>query len=824
MRNFTFFNLLFFSILCSKAPLFAQENKAGGPPREGEPGYYQQWFEKHKNEQGIVPDDLTEQWFAHDQAHLQVAARGTSPIQSVTQSAPTTKQGGRTRALLIDQNDPLKMWAGCVSGGLWRSTDGGQNWVAINDQASTLSITCIVQNPLKPNEIYYGTGEVRGASQGVAGNGLFKSTDYGLTFDRMPASPSDFRFCNYLAHSPIDSQTLYIGTSNGLYFSINGGTTFTKMTVQPGNPSVANNGILCHPDGSLIATIQGNGIYRRAPNATSFTKVIESSFPGSSFSRVLVANCAEFPNVTYAMFFGSEYDKEANRGLFKSSNFGQNWTKIGDSTITNARIGSSYQAYCQVLGVHPVDTNRVVFGAVRCSRTIDGGKTYQSINEGHSDNHVFVQSSQNNNQFFLGNDGGIYRIDWGNTQSSTNMNGGYITHQYYAGNYAPRGLLAMGGLQDNGTWRHKTGAAQSIYGADGGYSHISQQDTTLGYVATQNGNIYRSNGVSQGAGGTFTDITDKTMKDEGVDFINQYEINYADGTQLYNRTNKGLWRTENKGGFWDRLNAVNIAGIQAIGVTRELDPTVFLGGNNCFFRADNALTRIPFDTLKDLRNNVPTAAKSLAWGTISIHPKNNDIFYVGMTNTSNTTSRVFRVNETRSDKPLWTNLTGNLPLNLPVYQVQPHPDRPDSVLLAASAFGLYVTTDSGRTWVKDTRVPNVPIFEMKLRASDRTLFLFTHGRGLFFVKLNDLTKPVSGTSEVAHLELEIFPNPANDWLNIAAPAPLDFVQIFDLSGRELLQSKQVANSLNISDLRPGQYLLKAYDAEGRFAVKRFVVN
>ncbi len=815
----SFINYLFaLTSMFASLDLLAQEKAVGGPPREGEPGYYQQWFEKHKNEEGIVPDDLTDQWFEHDRVRMGVVARGTSPIQTVEQASPSTKQGGRTRALIIDVNNPKKMWAGCVSGGLWRSEDGGVNWISINDQASTLSVTALVQNPLKPNEIYYGTGEVRGASQGVAGGGVFKSTDYGLTFERLPASsPNDFRYCNYIAHSLTDSQTVFVGTSNGLYFSANGGGTFTKMQVQA-TTAGANNGVICHPDGSLMATIQGVGIFVRKANSPNFVKATNPQFPTSNFARVLIANCKKYPDVTYAMFFGSEYDKEGNRGLFKSSDFGTTWQKLGDSLSSGARIGSSYQAYCQMLGVHPSDTNRVVFGAVSVSRTLNGGLTYQSINEGHSDNHVFV-NVEDSNSFFLGNDGGIYRIDWTNSTFSTNMNGGYITHQYYAGNYAPRGKIASGGLQDNGTWRHRSNAAQSIYGADGGYTHISQQDTTLGYVATQNGYMYRSNTFMQG--GNFTNITNTELRAEGVDFINQYEMNYADGTQLFCRTARGLWRTEDKGSFWTRLNAANIPGIQAIGVTREADPTVFVGGANCFYRADNAISRLPFDTLKDLRTNVPLQARALAWGTISIHPKNNNEFYVGMTSTSNTTFRLFHVTDIKNT-PKWTNLTGDLPTNQPIYQVQPHPDKPDSILFAATAFGLYVTTDSGRTWVKETRVPNVPIFEMKLRANDRTLFLFTHGRGLFFIKLNDLSKPFTSVQDVASIDLDIYPNPAHDWLNVAAEAPLSLIQVFDLSGRERITVTNPQNGVDISQLHSGQYFFKAFDDKGRFIVKPFI--
>jgi Secretion system C-terminal sorting domain len=783
-----------------------------------EPGYYPQWFEKHKNEQGIIPDGLTAKWYAHDLAQPP-KPEGETPILSIENlAAATTQQAGRTRAVMIDVTNPNKLFAGCVSGGLWHSTDGGANWTAINDAASTLSVSCIVQNPLKTNEIYYGTGEVRGASQDVAGDGIFKSTDGGLTFSRLASSNNDMRYCNYMSHSPTDSNTVYAGTASALYVSTNGGAVWTKILAG------ANNGVIQHPDGKILATVQGasatSGIFR-ATTGSNFVKMTNSTFPTTNLARILVANCKAFPNVVYALFCGADYTLEGNLGLFKSSDFGANWRRMDTDSTVNRNIGTSYQAYCQVLSVHPTDTNRVVLGALQMKKSLDGGLTYQYLNYGHSDNHT-VAHIENSDNFLIGSDGGVHKTTWTGTTAVQSLNNGYTTFQFYAGNYAPRGKIAVGGTQDNGTWRFLNTVAKSSQGGDGGYAHVSQQDSTLAYFSFQNGVTTRSNAFITSGGGT--SITPPTAVAEGIDFINQFEINYADGNQLYYRTHKGLLRTTDKGATWTRMNAVDMtARIQAIGVTNAANPCVFVGGNGSFYRFDSAATSTSPSNWIDLRANVPDSVNAYAWGTISVHPSVNSTLYVGMT-TASPKPRAWRVLNANSAAPKWENITGDLSQSLPIYQVQPHPDKPDSLLFAATAFGLYTSSNNGKNWVKETRIPNVPIFEMKLRKSDRTLFLFTHGRGVWFIQLRDYINGggVTSTKETDKLAVAIYPNPASDVLNIETKGPLSIAQVFDLNGREIMTVLNPNNVLKINELKGGFYIIKLFDNNGRFTTRRFV--
>lgn len=783
-----------------------------------DPGYHEQWFNDHKNEQGIVPDDLIEQWYAHDQAIITSERGGNSPIATVDNLGTNDAQGGRTRAILVSAADTNKILAGSVSGGLWRSDDGGQNWSAINDQSANLAVTCIVENPFNANEIYYGTGEVRGSSV-PAGNGVYKSTDGGLTFERIASTATigDMKYCNTMAHSPLDSSTVWVGTSQGLYVSNNNGTSWVKRQV--GGLSSGNiSSIICFPDSSMMVGIQGSSRIYKSKNIytnTPFVSITDSTiFPKANIGKVLIANCKSQPDIVYAFYGSSTYDKQADIGFFRTNDAGKTWFKPYNDTIM---VGPAYQAYCQMLGVHPTNPDYVVVGAVNCAFSKDGGKNWQEFQKGHSDNHVYYHIPNSNN-FLIGNDGGVYKKQWNAIEDEIDdLNVGYTTFQYYAGGYAPTGNVCIGGTQDNGTWRYTSGIASKVYGGDGAYAHIHQQTPTTAYFATQNGATYRRDNFPT-TNGLIT-ITPKTAVAEGVDFINEYQINYADGNQLYYRTAKGIWRSTNKGTNWEKLNKSSISNISAIGITTEKNPVMYLGGINSFYRIDSASTITANSNLKNISSKVPSSIRSSVWGTISFHTKKNNTFYVGLTSAT-TQPRAWKVDAYSADSITWTNISGNLPPALSVYQVQPHPDQPDSVFVAGTAFGLYYTLDGGKTWTKDTRIPNVAIFEIKLRAKDKNLFVFTHGRGVWQLTFNDLPKIVK-TNELPNIAWNIYPNPTQQVLNIDCKEPITTTQIFDITGRELMRNKNTS-SLDVSILKAGTYLLKVFNDQGQFATKQFI--
>ncbi len=795
----------------------------------GNPGYYAQWFECHKDANGEIPSGLQQLWFNHDLA--QASKHITSGFSMVENLAsPVVKQGGRTRAILIDATDDNKVWAGSVSGGLFRSVDMGETWSVVNDGNSSLAVNCLAQNPMNPAEIYYGTGEWRGSS-GPSGDGVWRSTDGGATFTQIPstATLADMNSCNVIRHSTIDADRVFVGTSNGLYRTINNCTTWTKAL--GGNVS----GLIVFDDGSLLVSMVNGAVYRSPTGDNgSFTRINATLFPsGTSIGLTCIENCRSFPDIVYAWFTNEAYSSEAHNSLWKSRNKGQTWQKVTCSLA----VGSGYQSYNGVLAVCPVDTNSLYIASVSASASSDGGTTWDNnVDYGHADNHVVAYFNNEPNWYLLGNDGGVWKTSFDGSYSLTNVNIDYITLQFYAGDYGKWGKWALGGAQDNGTWRYRSSAivpVSKVGGADGGYSFISRQDSSLGYASWQDGVINRTVTLAANQTQISTSVTPPYTTGETPDFINEFQINPADGKQLYVRTDQGIWRTANKGTNWTRLNAVtaNIGNIYSLAVTNEADPTVYAVGRGVFVSLPNAATCAAVTAPVNLASKIPALVRADAPGELSIDPNDKTTLYYGYT-TYSTGSRAWKVTGANTATPVWKSIMGNLPAKLPVYQIQADPIEPNT-LYAATDFGLYYTYDGGVTWSKETRVPNVPIFNLKLRNNNNgtsSLFVFTHGRGLWYLTVD--YNAISNVENKADFKMATFPNPCSnslhvtyDYLSIGENKHKTSLSIYDLQGRKIIEKQADGISETVfetQNLVAGTYILQMQTGNVQVS-KKFVV-
>ncbi|HET9484712.1 MAG TPA: hypothetical protein VFO79_12205, partial [Xanthomonadales bacterium] len=98
---------------------------------------------------------------------------------------------GRARALAFDPRNPERMLIAGVSGGIWESTTGGAAWRLLSDDAANINVGVIAIDPVDPDTIYAGTGELyRNSEQPYSamwGSGILRSTDNGATFQQLAA-------------------------------------------------------------------------------------------------------------------------------------------------------------------------------------------------------------------------------------------------------------------------------------------------------------------------------------------------------------------------------------------------------------------------------------------------------------------------------------------------------------------------------------------------------------------------------------------------------------------------------------------------------------
>jgi len=144
--------------------------------------------------------------------------------------------GGRTRTLVIRPDDPQVMYCGGVSGGVWKTTDGGQWWRPLADDLSNIAVNSMAMRPGDADVLYVGTGEgyfreeVRGTWLPLRGAGIFRTEDGGETWQQLPATDSaDFHWVNDLVTTAHQPDRLYAATRTGVWRSEDRGETWERI-------------------------------------------------------------------------------------------------------------------------------------------------------------------------------------------------------------------------------------------------------------------------------------------------------------------------------------------------------------------------------------------------------------------------------------------------------------------------------------------------------------------------------------------------------------------------------------------------------------------
>ncbi len=181
--------------------------------------------------------------------------------------------GGRTRTLVIHPDHPEIMWAGGVSGGVWKTTDAGRSWHPVSDRLANIAVNSMAIDPEDPDVLYIGTGEgyfreiVRGTWLPLRGAGIYKSSDGGATWssiDGHGATAVPDIPVHSIVVDPANPERLYIGTDLGVFTTINGGRTWAVEN--NGFANVVTEWLTLGTDGDgepwLFAFTHGRGAFK----------------------------------------------------------------------------------------------------------------------------------------------------------------------------------------------------------------------------------------------------------------------------------------------------------------------------------------------------------------------------------------------------------------------------------------------------------------------------------------------------------------------------------------------------------------------------------
>lgn len=493
---------------------------------------------------GIVDPALVNQARAEVIAKSKMKNKSSLGLDWIPQGPDNV--GGRTRALLVDKNNPNIVYAGSVTGGLFVSNDATLTWTPVSGMqglaGENLAVSCITQTD--NGRVFFGTGSTFESGGGNGGSGAIGNGVYEYVpssgavlpvITNSTAVPNNNASSFWSATNAIASygNRLYIGTRDGmLYADPNGSGAYPTSLSGWTNPIFTTGSILetntvqdidVASDGSMLVCFGGKIYTTNQTDAVgSFAK---TSISGSRLSGAIAPSN---PSVMYVL--GST-GSGTLAGLSISTNKGSSWNVIvppGVSTNTPASKDPFVQndgtggqgGYDDAIAVNPGDWGHVIVGGVQLyewkynagSNPIGGSwlrsaTLFENVNNPtyvHADKHTIVWA--NSNTVYIGSDGGVAKsTDAGQSWQARNL--GYNVTSFYDMHFAANGYI-VGGSQDNGCQLVSFGdfgeitplGSIEVQGGDGFDVAFSNIGTGIVYATSQYGVLTRSSG---GAGGSF---------------------------------------------------------------------------------------------------------------------------------------------------------------------------------------------------------------------------------------------------------------------------------------------------------------------------------
>jgi photosystem II stability/assembly factor-like uncharacterized protein len=640
--------------------------------------------------------------------------------------------GGRSRAMLIDIRDPERktLWAGAVAGGLWKThniTAPNPLWQKVSDFLDNLSVGALAQDTNNPNLIFMGTGEGYGSLSSIAGLGIFRSTNGGITWNLLPSSlANNLNFTQDMLIHPTTGD-VYAATNIGLWRSKDQGDSWQK--VLGGGFGVSNffNDILLSSDGYLLAAAN-NALFRSTSGDAGSWENLTGGKIQESFTRIEATVCESAPNVMYLI---GSLGGVASR-VYRSGDGGQTWVARARPENNNGTEFTNGQAWYDLdIAVDPYDPNHIIAGGVPLRQSVDGGFSWQPYASSvHVDQHLILFDKTIEGVVYLANDGGIYRVDQAKSGPvSLDRNQGYNVTQFYACAIHPEPYYSyfLGGTQDNNSLQI-TGPgiqpARVVRGGDGLFCHIDELDPRYQMVSSQNGRYSLSTDGGASWEGT-TDLSGSFYSPS--DYDSESKIMYAQTTL------GGIYRWHIVSGQAERVDIDGIPGNFNIS-TILVDPTtpnrIYMGSYNLgrIFRIDNAHDGDPIQAVQ---------VANFGGGTVSsidVDPNDPDHLLATLSNYGLANN----IYEFRNGTWFPSEGTG-VPNNLPDMPVRWGVFNPQNTSQAAIATELGVwTTDlldgNNTIWYPPMPGRGTPLTRtdmLQVRASDRLVLAATHGRGMF---------------------------------------------------------------------------------------------
>ncbi|MCF8233676.1 MAG: PKD domain-containing protein [Bacteroidales bacterium] len=630
---------------------------------------------------------------------------------------------GRINDVAFHPTDADILYIGAPSGGLWKTTDGGDTWSSTTDILPTLGVSAIIVDYNDPDNIYMGTGD-RDAGD-APGLGVYRSTDAGATWEEWSNGMGEKTVGRMIQH-PTNPQIMLAATSGGIYKTTDAGATWVQK-----KPGSFKEIVFKSDDPAVIYAASGGDFYKSTDTGETWTEKT-NGLPGGA--RGVIAVTPDDTEMVYFLIANSQSFK----GLYRSLDAGESFLEMSTSPNImswGCNGGSGGQAWYDLdVSADPNNADIIYAGGVNCFKSTNGGITWEinshwwgdcGVPSVHADLHG-LEWNPVDGRLYAVNDGGIYWTDNGGATWNEITDGLPISQAYKIGQSATARNIVINGYQDNGTSTYTGSSWLSVYGGDGMECAVDHEDSTISYATLYYGSIFRltnHNNAFQVAGNGYFGIN------ESGAWITPFCLAEHDADIMFVGYNN-VWRSTKVKSFdpdWENITN-NFAGFST-STNRDVEHSqadneiLYVSRNNGeFYRSDNVLEQYP-DWI-DLTNKLPDAGDVF---DIEAHPTNPDIVYIAQ-------NRKIYKSEDRGMN--WEDISGNLPdvnMNTIVYY-----ERSQDGLYVGSNAGIYYLDSNMTDWISfsdgfpaSAEVTELEIYYDPDSISRDVIRAGTYGRGLW---------------------------------------------------------------------------------------------
>ncbi|MDT8319378.1 MAG: hypothetical protein RQ826_02500 [Xanthomonadales bacterium] len=703
-------------------------------------------------------------------------------------------RGGRVNRVQGIAGDPTTYYFGAAAGGVWKTTDGGINWLPIFDDQPVAAIGDLAIAESNPDILYVGTGDSNPRGNVSHGNGVYKSVDGGATWRHLGLA--DSRHIGRVLIHPENPDIVFVAAvghifgsneQRGVFRTRDGGESWEKVlyvdaqtgaydiSFVPGDPGTlyATTWQVLRDPHRLVSGGPGSGLHRSTDGGATWQRLSGNGLPETVLGKIGVAVSPADPSRVYALI-------EAEQGgLYRSDDHGQTWKHINGSRNLWRRAWF----FMDVIP-HPTDPDVVYVMNINLQKSVDGGENFSTMKAHHVDHHDLWIDPQNPARMISGNDGGA-NISFNGGLTWLRSDDNQPTGQFYRVITDDRfPYYVYGGQQDwetiaiasRGNWN---GVGQRdwypVGGCEMGWAAPDKRTHNYVYAGCTDGGVSRYDHRTER--NQSVDPWPETNIGHGAEdatfrfkWTSPMMLSEHDPATLYMGANV-LFQSSDDGMSWSRISPdltrddksrqkPSGGPITRDNVGTEVYGTLFALAESSLQQgllwagSDDGLVHLTRDGGKNWQNVTPPVDILPEWSTInsieaSRHEEATAYLAVQRRDWDDYRPYVYRTDDFGAN---WTRIVEGLPDDTFVRVLREDPVRP-GLLYLGTEMGVYFSLDGGKAWQSmQLNLPVAPVYDLTIKNND--LVVATHGRAFWI--LDDLTPLREMSHEVMTAKAHLF--------------------------------------------------------------------